>query len=182
MYFDIQREGRPVPAGQWSYPAFILHNSSSTPAADAVVKWRAEISGIKELAKTGVLSNYEILFEDYAFMLISKGGTGVPNFKYYYTNDILEDRLAFIAKDSEIYLPANISSILGLFVVARMPDQLGAKTEAFPVWFSVSWNVPYGGKGKEFRAKIRGVNSKPSGLSGGPEVIGYLEFEVEEIK
>jgi hypothetical protein len=181
MYFDIQREGHPMPAGNWSWPGLILHNSSSVPAADAVVNWRSEITGVKELGKMGVLSKYEINFEDYAFMLVAKPGSGVPNFRYR-MSDTFETKLPFIAKDSELFLPESIMSVLALFVTAKMPEPLGAKTDAFPVWLAVSWNVPYGGEPREFRVKIRGVNTKPSGIAGPPEIGGYLDFEIEKIK
>jgi hypothetical protein len=42
----------------------------------------------------------------------------------------------------------------------------------------VSWNVPDGRQPQHFEVKIRGVNTKPSGLSGPPEVVGYFDFEI----
>jgi hypothetical protein len=60
-----------------------------------------------------------------------------------------------------------------------MPDELGAKTEAFPLQIGVTWNVPDGGEPRTFDIRIKGVNTKPNGIDA-PEVQGYLEFEIEE--
>jgi hypothetical protein len=96
-------------------------------------------------------------------------------------NPHAEYKFPFVARDTDLFLPPEIYSILGLFISAKMPMELGGKTEALPIRIAVSWNVPDGGRPKYFAVKIRGVNTKPSGLSGPPEVIGYLEFDVEPI-
>jgi len=81
MYFDIQREGLPLPAGQTANPGFVLHNASKTAAADVAITWHAEISGFKELAKVGHAAKYEIKFlDDYTMDLISGTAHPVPNF------------------------------------------------------------------------------------------------------
>src|SRR6266576_6954176 len=130
MYFDIQREGLPLPPGQTANPAFVLHNSSSVAAADVIVKWQAEISGIKELAKVGRLAKYDIRFPDeFTLDLVSSGSAPVPNFRYY-PNPYLEMKLPFVARNADLFLPLNIYPILALFIAAKMPDQLGAKIEA----------------------------------------------------
>jgi hypothetical protein len=179
MYFDIQREGSPLPSGQWAHPGFILHNSSPTAAADVLVNWQAEISDIKQLAKLGRLSKYDIKFQDdFTLDLISDNTHPVPNFRYF-PNPKGETKFAFVARDTDLYLPIGIVPLLGLFIAAKMPDALGAKTEAFPIRIDVSWNVPDGGQPKSFLVKIRGVSSKLNSASDPPAAIGYLEFEID---
>jgi hypothetical protein len=178
MNFDIQREGSPLPPGHTANPTFILHNSSSVAAADVTVTWQAQISGIKELAKVGRLEKHDIKFpDDYTLDLI--GSSPVPNFRYY-LNSHFEQKIPFVARDADLFMPINIYPILGLFITANMPDELGGKTEALPLQIDVAWNVPDGGEPKHFHVKIRGINTKPSGLTAPPEVLGYLEFEIEK--
>ena len=177
MYFDVQEDGVARPPGQWAFPTLILHNSSKVAAADVVVTWDAEISGIKELAKIGRLAKYDIRFpENYTMDLIAS--PPVPNFRYN-PNSHYENSLAFVARNADLYMPPSIFAILGLFIAAKMPDELGAKTEVFPLRIEVVWNVPDGGQPKDFNVKIRGVNTKPSGVVT-PEVVGYLDFEIEK--
>jgi len=92
----------------------------------------------------------------------------------------VEYKIPFVARNSDLYLPLGIYPILSLFIAAKMPDELGAKTEPFPLRIDVSWNVPDGGEPQRFDVKIRGINTKPSGISASPEVIGYLDFEVSK--
>jgi hypothetical protein len=178
MYFDIQREGDPLPPGHTANPTFVLHNSSPVAAADVVVKWQADISEIKQLAKIGRLAKYDIQFPDnYTLMLV--GSPPVPNFQYF-PSPTADAKLVFVARDTDLFMPIGIYPILGLFIAAKMPDRLGARTEGFPLRIDVSWNVPDGGQPKSFHVKIRGVNTKPNGPADPPEVIGYLEFEIEK--
>jgi hypothetical protein len=180
MYFDIQREGSPLPQGQWANPTFILHNSSRVAAADVVVSWLAEISNIKELAKSGSLAKYNVVFQDdYTMDMVSAGGPA-PNFRYN-PAPRAQLKIPYVARDADLFLPLGIYPILGLFVAAKMPSELGAKTEAFPIRVDVTWSVPDEGA-KHFRIKTRATNTKPTGLSGPPEVVGYLEFEIENIQ
>jgi hypothetical protein len=180
MYFDIQRDGSPLPEGHTANPTFILHNSSAVAAADVTVTWQAEISEYRKLVKTGHLAKYEVVFrDDFTLDLVSSAGHPVPNFRYF-PNPNSEAKFSFVARDTDLFLPTGIYPILGLFIAAKMPEELGARTEAFPITIKASWNVPDGGEPKIFRIKIRGVNTKPSGLGEAPEVAGYLEFEIEK--
>ena len=163
MYFDIQNEAETRSLGQWANPDLILHNASKVAAADVIVTWQAEIFGIKELAKIGRLAKYDIRFPDeYTMDLI--GSPPVPNFRYN-PNAHAEYKIPFVARNSDLYLPLGIYPILGLFIAGKMPDELGAKTEPFPLRIDVSWNVPDGGEPQRFVVKIRGINTKPSGIS-----------------
>ena len=180
MDFNVQREGYPLPPGpgNTANPAFILHNSSRTAAAEVVIKWDAEISNIKELAKVGHLSKYDIRFPD-EFTMLLFGAPPVPNFQYN-PNRHAEYKFQFVARDAELFLPIGIYPILGLFIAANMPNELGAKTEPFPISIEVSWNFPDGGQPQRFAVKIRGVNTKPAGITSPPEVNGYLDFEISK--
>jgi hypothetical protein len=181
MYFDIQKEGQQLPAGHTANPGLILHNSSPVAAADVAVKWRAEIAEFKELTKIGRLGKYDIKFPDNNTLdLVSDGKHPVPNFRYY-PNTTAEEKFAFVARDTDLYLPLAIYPILGLFVAAKMPDQIGGMTDAFPIRITVSWSVPDGGQAVSFKVKIRGVSTKPNAPSDPPEVIGYLEIQVENL-
>ena len=92
------------------------------------------------------MAKYNIGFPDnYTLDLISDGKHPVANYRYF-PNSAAEVKLAFVACDTDLYLPIEIYPILGLFIAAKMPDQLGAKTEAFPLRIDVSWNVPEGGQ------------------------------------
>jgi hypothetical protein len=180
MYFDIQREGVPLPAGHTANPTFILHNASSVAAADVVVTWQAEISEIKGLAKSGRLAKYNINFpDDYTLDIVGAGTHPVPNYRYF-PNPAADVKFAFVARDTDLFLPIGIYPILGLFIAAKMPEQLGAKTDPFPLRINVAWNVPDGGQPKSFSVKIRGVSTKPNSATEPPEVIGYLDFEIEK--
>jgi hypothetical protein len=178
MSFDIQREGFPLPPGHTANPTFILHNSSPVAAADVVVNWQAEISEFKALTKIGRLANHDIKFLDEYTLFLTSGQTHpVPNFQYF-PNPKGEAKFAFVARDTDLYLPIGIYPILGLFIAAKMPEQLGAKTDAFPLKITVTWNVPDGGQPKSFTVRIRGVNTKANNPTDAPEVIGYLDFEI----
>jgi hypothetical protein len=61
-----------------------------------------------------------------------------------------------------------------------MPDELGAKTEWFPIRLDVSWNVPDGGEPQHFDIKIRAINTKANAAAEPPEVIGYLDFDISK--
>ncbi len=180
MYFDIQRDSITLPSGQFANPGFVLHNTSKVAAADVLVSWHAEISEIKELTKIGRLARYDIRFpDDYTMDLVSSNPTPVPNFRYY-PNSSFEQKIAFVARDSDLFLPMSILPILGIFIVAKMPEELGDKTAWFPIKIEVSWNVPDGGQPQQFEVKIRAVNTKPGGILGPPEVVGNLDFQISK--
>jgi hypothetical protein len=113
--------------------------------------------------------------------LVSENGSGIPNWRYSigYTGDWTT---AFITKDVEMPFPNSIFSVLGLFIISTMPDQLGAKTDWFPISVTVNWNLPKDGGSREFLLKIAAVNSRPISVKSGPEVSGCLVFDVETIK
>jgi hypothetical protein len=180
MYFDIQREGQKLPAGHTANPGFILHNSSPVAAADVVVKWRADISEFQQLAKVGRLAKYDVKFTDNSTLDLISGDSKHPVPAYrYYPSPTAEERFAFVARNTDVYLPLSIYPLLGLFITAKMPDQIGSKTEAFPIAISATWSVPDGGQPVSFRVKIRAVSTKANAPSDPPEVAGYLEFEIE---
>jgi hypothetical protein len=175
MNFDIQQDGKQLGFGQFLNPTLILHNSSETVAADVTLTWQAEISDCKPLTKLGHFARYDINFRDEHTLILSAGQNAqVPAFGYY-PSAHGEGGVTFVTKDTEIGLPVGITPILGLFLVAKMPDELGARTEPFPIRITVAWNVP------EFLVKIRGVNTKPSGIPDAPEVTCYLDVEIERL-
>jgi hypothetical protein len=176
MQINIQREGKPVEF-QYTYnPAFILQNTASVPIQDAAFTWRLDLSGLEGLSKIGTLSRQDVSVKDNAFILTRKT-PGIGGWVYP-IKTLEEGTIPFVTKDIELYVPTTLSGLLGVFVAAKMPDQLGSKTEAVPMSVSITWNLPTAGT-REFKVRIWAVNTKPAGLPDAPEIMGRLEFEVE---
>ncbi len=168
---------------RWNMPAFILRNLNCVVAHEVTIKWKSEVSGIEELAKSSSrLSKYRIDFSQDGILLYAPQGTPVANWLYHTNTRQLEEvKISSIAREVEAYLPMSLYPFAALYLVAKMPEQVGAITEPFIFFVSVAWNFPAGAKEQDYRVKVMAINSKPSGITRGPEISGFLSFEIDRV-
>jgi hypothetical protein len=113
-------------------------------------------------------------------MLYPSEGSKAPAFLYY-TKQSEELKIPSIAREVDTPLPMSLYPFAALYLVAKIPDRVGGISEPFIFFVSVGWNFPVGAKEHEYRVKVMATNSRPSGISTGPEVAGFLNFEIERV-
>jgi hypothetical protein len=185
MMIQINIEGQlKIDTGRM--PSLIVRNSSPTPAQDATIVWKPEVFGVKELVKSSDrFRDHNIVFSDDRVVLHQRreGSTEpatVPSFLYY-TKVPENGYFPIIAKSIDAYLPSSLFPDMALYLIAKMPEKVGDRSEPYVFSVSISWNVPDGGKQQDYRVKVTATNSRPSGIVGGPEIVGFLNFDVERV-
>lgn len=88
--------------------------------------------------------------------------------------------LAFVNKDTPIFIPLKLYDVLTLFLAARMPSENGSRTE--PITFSVfiDWNIPEGGKTEAFKVTAIATNTTPTNIENAP-ISAAVDFKVEKL-
>lgn len=165
-----------VAAANFDNPAFTLKKLNSVSAADLNITWRAEISGLEDIVKKS--DNFkDVTFTDNNgyFILQNKHGA----FGYMLTNKISYN-VAFLSKDTPIYSPPSINSIIALYFAANMPKQFGERTAPLIISVFVNWNIPEGGQTEQFRITAIATNTKAP-TSPAQDMSGVIDFRVEKV-
>jgi hypothetical protein len=160
-------------------PAFILRNLNSVVAHEVTLKWKSEVSGIEDLSKSSSrLSKYD--FSPGKILIHAPQDAKVASF-IFYTSQSEEIKIPSIAKEAQVHLPLSLYPFAALYLAAKMPEKVGAMSEPFIFFVSIAWNFPVGAKEQDYRVKIMAINSKPSGITAGPEIAGFLNLEIERV-
>lgn len=174
------KQGQPRSPNFFHAPGFVLKNSSPNIAYNVTVRWKAEVSGIPQLIKASSrLSSRKIEFANDRIDIYAVAGTTVANWTY---NLALpnEQRIALLAREEEIYIPWASYPLMALYLIEKMPTQVGARTEPYLFTVSIEWNHPTGGKPQNYRIKVFLVNTNPAGASS-TEITGSYEFEIQKL-
>jgi hypothetical protein len=95
-------------------------------------------------------------------------------------DDAPKQTVSVVAKDTEIYFPAQIWPLAAIYLIDKMPPKSGESTSPFVARVVISWETADGEKQRDFRIRITATNTKASD-SGSPLVDSILNFSIEEL-
>lgn len=176
----IRKESENNPAILVNNIGFVLKNKTNTVAYEVKLTWKTEITGVDELIKnSNKLTSYKIDISGSRITFISSPDDVVANFGFDVTQKA-EHKLAVIANEADAYVPLQFYAPIAFYLIDKMPEQIGGKSDPFIMTLSVNWGIPPGGAIQNFRIKVFAVNSKPAGVTT-PELAGYLTYEIEKL-
>jgi hypothetical protein len=164
-------------------PAFILRNKTNTIAYRVSATWKSETAiNIQNVVKTSPkLSKADFNISDVAINIISTNRMSRPlaNFSYY-ISDAPKQVVSVIAKEEEIILPPDLWSIAAIYLIDKIPDEIGKTSPPFIARVTLEWETSEGKRQKPYRVGITATNAKSSDTDD-PIVDAFLNFTLEEI-
>ena len=163
-------------------PAFVLRNRTNTVAYRVSATWRSETSmNIEDVIKNSPkLSKVQFVINDTSIVILgSVADMPFGNFQYF-RDDAPKQIIPVIAKEEEVYLPATLWPIAAIYLVDKIPDNIGETSAPFIALVRLNWETSEGRRERLYRVRITATNAKGS-TSSLPIVDAFLNFSLEEI-
>jgi hypothetical protein len=167
----------------WNSPAFVLRNSTNTIAYRVAATWKSETSiNLQDVVQASPkLSKATFRISDVEMDIIwtDKMPRILANFIYYLA-DAPKQVISVVAKEEEVYLPQQLWPIVAVYLIDKMPDEIGQTSPPFIARVTLEWETSEGKRRKPYRVRITATNAKSSN-SDDPIVDAFLNFTLEEI-
>jgi hypothetical protein len=163
-------------------PAFVLRNRTNTVAYRVSATWRSETSmNIEDVIKNSPkLSKVQFVINDTSIVILgSVADMPFGNFQYF-RDYAPKQIIPVIAKEEEVYLPATLWPIAAIYLVDKVPDNIGETSAPFIALVRLNWETSEGPRERLYRVRITATNAKAS-TSSLPIVDAFLNFSLEEI-
>jgi hypothetical protein len=162
-------------------PAFILRNRTNTVAYRVSATWKSETSmNVGDVVKNSPrLSKSQFIINDTSIVIM--GSTDLPfgNFQYF-LDDAPRQVIPVLAKEEEVYLPVTLWTLVAIYLVDKIPDNIGETSAPFIALVRLDWETSEGHRERTYRVRITATNAKAS-TSSLPIVDAFLNFSLEEI-
>ena len=174
---QIAPEGKIV-KGTWLVPSFVLKASNAVAAQDVTIQWQADMVGIE-----GVVKNSKEVAGtkfDFSTNQVQISGSSQAGDWRYVLLQTADYPSPFVTQAGvKAILPVNVFTNLMLYVIALMPEKVGAVLDPFTFTVTVKWNLPQPGVEK-FVVTASVSNAKAPGISK-PKVDALVSFAVKKI-
>jgi hypothetical protein len=185
FFINSRGEDQPIPAqDRSSSPVIVFENKSSIIGQDASITWDIPRFDLQALVDgSGRLKSYEVKIEGDSILIGAQPPITQPvglSMRYPTLFKQSVPPIAFLGKRVESWIPGDLWSQALIYLVATLPETIGARSPPLVFNVAVKWNIPEGNKAAHFRVNAVATNSNTPNVQT-PKLTAYVVLTAEKI-